>query len=64
LRPQGSGMLPLPPVFLCRKKFSCFVSSKIDFLGLEASVVSFEGQIAVSRQEWQWRVPDDWLIFS
>jgi hypothetical protein len=57
-------MLPLPPVFLCRKKFSCFVSSKIDFLGLEASVVSFEGQIAVSRQEWQWRVPDDWLIFS
>jgi hypothetical protein len=36
----------------------CFLEDKF-FWALKASVVSFEGQIAVSPQDWQWRVPDD-----
>jgi hypothetical protein len=59
-------MLPLPLLlpFVCRTKFSCFFSAKISFLGLKASVVPFEGHIAVTQRDWQWRGPADWLIFS
>jgi hypothetical protein len=34
------------------------------FLDLEASVVLVEWQIAGTRRDWQWRVPDDLLTFS